>query len=107
MNRRLTLICVLVFVLGTLAGASISTGCGGDDMSPACPCPATPATPDPQTVPLTRLTTHDPNNSAAFLLETPPGTIALTDTTVVIAYTQLGVDHRITYQVVGPRAPAE
>lgn len=107
MSRPLTLLCALVFALGTLVGASISAGCGGDPASPDCACPPGPATPDPQMLPLTRLTTHDANNSAAFLLETPPGSIALTSTTVVIAYTQVGVDHHVTYRVVGPAAPSE
>lgn len=107
MSPKLTLLCALVFIVGTLAGASGSLGCGSDGAGTDCQCPPGPATPDPQTLRLTRLTTHDPTNSAAFLLETPVGTVAVTSTKVVIAYTQSGVDHHVTYQVVGPATPAE
>ena len=87
------------FVAAVVSG-QLAAGCGD-----SCNCDTTPPRPQAQP-PLTRLevASYDSRGEIAELPFTPQGgTLEVTGDTVVISYQHAGADHRILYQVVGPR----
>lgn len=98
--KRAALVFASAFALSAALGVGL-TACWMDD----CNCPSTPPRPTAQ-APLSRLqvASFDSRGDLAPLAVKPEsGTLEVTGDTVVIEYQQAGVQHRVLYDVVGPR----
>jgi hypothetical protein len=78
--------------------AAMGAGC-----SDPCECPSTPEQPDEATLRVLQASYFDDQGSEGSLAVHPQGgTVAITGRTVVIRYTESGVDHEVVYSVSGP-----
>jgi hypothetical protein len=90
-----------VFALSAALVAALN-GCDTE-----CKCAPTPPRPEAQEpLPGLEIRSYDSSGNYAQLPVSPEdGTIEVTGDTVVIVYRQAGVQHRVVYDVTGPRWP--